>query len=263
MRGYFPMKKAIFTSLAAACVLAMPAQATVLTINPILATWSNVVGGASVNFSGNGTSNATVRWGQGGTNQSGYNFTSAAAPLNTNFVVNGGGSFFTLGDFTHFNQPINAGTSITGTRLTINYGVFLGANNLGNYNAVFNFIHEETPNGANPCAYGGANNQGVNINGCADRVTLALNSGLTQFFNIDGVNYSLELTGFKVGSLPFSQFLTKEGLNNTAQLRGRISAESVIGTGGEVPEPQSWAMMLFGFGAVGIAARRRRTAVDA
>ena len=27
----------------------------------------------------------------------------------------------------------------------------------------------------------------------------------------------------------------------------------------EVPEPATWAMMLLGFGAVGIASRRRRT----
>ncbi len=255
------MNRLILTSMAAACVAAMPASATVLTINPILATWSNVVGGSNVNFPGNGTNNASVRWGTGTSGQSGYNFTSVATPLNTDFVVNGGGSLFTLGDFTHFNNPINSGTGASGVQLTITYGVFLGANNLGQYNAVFDFLHEETPNGANPCLYGGPNNQGVNINGCADRVTLSLNSGATQFFDIDGVDYSLEITGFVVGGMPFSEFLTIEGLDNVAQLRGRIAAESVIGSG--VPEPQSWAMMLLGFGAVGLIARRRQKAVAA
>ena len=36
-----------------------------------------------------------------------------------------------------------------------------------------------------------------------------------------------------------------------------------LSTGGTVPEPASWAPMIMGFGLVGIAARRRRSAVAA
>ena len=258
------MNKLFCAALAATCVLAMPAQATTLTINPITAAWGNVVGaGATLSTTGNGTASAGIRWGNPATaaGQSGYQFTAAAVPLNTNVVVNGVGSLFTLGGFTHINQPIFA-PSITGAQLTISYGVAVGATNLGSYNAVFDFTHEETPNGDSPCLFGGANGQGVNINGCADRVTISLNSGASQFFNLDGVNYSLDISGFLAGGSPATEFLTIEQRENFALLRGRISAESVIGTGG-VPEPQSWAMMLLGFGAVGIAARRRNITVAA
>lgn len=40
---------------------------------------------------------------------------------------------------------------------------------------------DETPNTLDPCPYGGANNQGVNINGCADSVILSPNPSATSF----------------------------------------------------------------------------------
>jgi hypothetical protein len=222
-----------------------------------------VVGaGATLETIGNGTANAGIRWGNPATTngKSGYQFTAAATPLNANVVVNGAGSVFTLGDFSHINRPIFA-PSISGAQLTISYGVFLGATDLGTYNAVFNFTHTETVNGSNPCDFGGANGQGVNINGCSDRVQIALNSGASQFFNLGGVNYSLDISGFLVNGVPANEFLTIEDAVNPAQLRGRISAESAIGTG--IPEPQTWAMQVLGFGAVGVTARRRAAAIAA
>ena len=58
---------------------------------------------------------------------------------------------------------------------------------------VFDFVHNETDNGANPCANGGANNAGVNINGCADSVTFLYNS-LSDSFTVDGIEYTLDLS---------------------------------------------------------------------
>jgi hypothetical protein len=249
-----------------AAMLAGPVGAATLIINPITATWSNVVGGTGVTFSGNGTADAGVRWGDPatGAGKSGYQFTAAAVPLVTNFVVDGAGSSFNLGAFRHINQPIFAGSSITGARLTVTYGIEVASNNLGTRNAVFDFSHWETDNGASPCADGGANGVGVNVNGCADRVIFSLNSAASSFFTIDDIDYTLNLTSFEVGGNPVSQFWTVEGADNRAFLLGNISARSVVDPGGgAVPEPASWAMMLMGFGAVGLTTRRKRRAVVA
>jgi hypothetical protein len=259
------MKRFAFAPLAAA-MLAGPVGASTLIINPITATWSNITGTpANLTFLGNGSADAGVRWGQDiGFGQSGYQFTAAPVPLSTTFVVNGVGSGFTLGTFRHINQPISSGTSITGARVTVSYGVEVDSVNLGTFNAVFDFDHWETPNADNPCADGGANGAGVNINGCADRVTFSLNPNATTFFTIGSVDYTLNLSSFQVGGNPVSQFWTKEQADNSAFLIGNIAARSVVDPGGgAVPEPASWAMMLLGFGAIGLSARRRRTVVTA
>lgn len=261
------MNRFFCASLAAAALLASPAAAITgtLTINPITATWSNVAitNTATLQYLNNGSADAGIRWGDPATanGKSGYQFKASATPLNASFVVDGTGGAFTLGEFTHINRPIYA-PSITGARLTINYGVTVGANNIGNYNAVFDFLHDETTNSLSPCPYGGANGQGVNINGCADRVTLNFNSGESQFFSINGVDYSLFISDFVSNNASVNTFTTLEDNVNKAQLRGRILASTVIGTGG-VPEPESWAMMLLGFGAIGIMARRRDKALAA
>ncbi len=254
------MKRTIatMTAFAATLALATPTLAATLVINPILATWQSIVAGApgTVTFSGQNTANASVSWGTpaSGSGKSGYNFTAAPVPLNVAFVPNGATTAFTLGDFSHINRPIDAGTSITSAQLKITYGVFLDAVSLGNFDTLINFAHDETTNGANPCAYGGANGQGVNINGCADSVTPSLNLGGSQAFSIGGVDYLLNITGFTIGGNPATQFLTIEDAVNTAQLRGNISAKNLL------PEPATWAMMLLGFGAIGAGMRRKQQA---
>ena len=39
--------------------------------------------------------------------------------------------------------------------------------------------------------------------------------------------------------------------------QGQFAADLLTGGGGGTPEPATWAMMLVGFGAIGLAARRR------
>jgi hypothetical protein len=255
------MNRFLLAPLAAALVLGVQANATTVSINPITASWGPVVG-APVISTGNGTATPEIRWGgNAGNGLSGYRYAAAATPLNVDVVVNGASSLFSLGQFTHFNNPVFP-PSITSAQLTISYGVSVGLTSIGNYNAVFDFTHDETTNNLDPCPHGGANGQGANINGCADRVTISLNSGLSEFFAIGGVNYTLDISGFFVpGVGSGSEFLTIEREDNTARLFGRIAADGFTGQG--VPEPSSWAMMLLGFGAVGVAARRRKPVVAA
>lgn len=244
--------KHLFTPAAAAVlaiVIAAPAAAVEISINPLNATWSNA--DISVTYSGNGTSQASVTWGtpfEGGPLSS-YRFTSENLPILTE-LSGFNTADFTLGTFEHFNNPILS-PFLTGVTLTLNYGISIGGTSIGDFNSVFSFVHTETINDENPCAFGGANNQGVNINGCADRVQVSLNKGLSDSFVVDGKRYALNIGGFTTDAGTFNDFLTTERQVNSAWLAGTIST---------VPEPSSWAMLIAGFGLVGATMRRRRHA---
>ena len=68
--------------------------------------------------------------------------------------------------------------------------------------------------------------------------------GTGRFANFAGSLTGTGTVTFAPGSLPASQ-------------------QSITGNIGAVPEPTTWAMMLIGFGAIGVSFRRRRTAREA
>lgn len=244
------MRKGLIASAAAIALLAPgAASAATVSIDIITATWSNVVGGLAVNFAGNGTGAASVNWGTGGT-QSGYDFTAAATPI-ASLLPPSPSPTFTLGAFTHRNFPITSGTSITGVRLTISADISIDSVSQGTKNFVFDFDHWETANGANPCANGGANNVGVNINGCADRVQVGFNN-LSESIVIGADTYTLNIVGFLIGGVPFSEFWTTESATNTALLRANWTLRSEV-----VPAPMSLALFGMGLAGLGLAMRRR------
>lgn len=242
---------------AMAAVLAAPASAAVVDFTNIKGEWFDVVslGGPAVEYTGNGTSSASVRWGTDtGYGRSGYDFESLAIPQLL-VAPPGGSATSSIATFRHLNNPINAGTSISSIKLKFTTDVLVDSNPFGTVTFVYSFSHDETSNGDDPCAYGGANNVGVNINGCADRVTVNFNSQ-SDFFTIDGYEYAMDVVGFLVGGNPALNFLTVERETNTAELRGRLVLYSEADA---VPEPATWAMFIAGFGLVGAAARRRQT----
>src|SRR5690242_4623046 len=83
------------------------AKATTVTVTSVAGTWSNVIGGTNVHITG--VDPTTLSWGTGGT--SSYVFDGSAPPPQGPYAP---GSSFTLGTFTHNNQPIDSGTSISG-----------------------------------------------------------------------------------------------------------------------------------------------------
>ena len=226
------------------------ALAVVVQISNINANWFNAdPGSATIGHSG---STATIRWGIGDpipSVQSGYNFTPNAAGISANVPPSAGP--LDLGTFEHLNFPIFE-PFLQSVDLMVTADVSINGNPMGTLTLVFDFTHDETINNLNPCPFGGANGQGININGCADKVTVTAGGG-TSTFLAGGAKVTLTTIGFSQdgGNTVMSNFLTIENQNNTADLFVNISA-----TLAEVPEPGSLA--LIGLALLGLVALSRR-----
>ena len=154
-------------------------------IGGVQAEWKTVTGGTSVKrFDGdvgsggedNDSALDQVRWGTTNGAQSGYGFMDNDAELNGEVTLN---QDIVLGTFTHYNYPINSGSSITAATMDVVFNVI---DSFGNVTAVtlkLNFSHNETPNnGPDP----------------RDIVTI----GQTNVtFNYEGDVYTIQVIGFR------------------------------------------------------------------
>lgn len=228
------------------------ASAASVSFSDITASWINTspVSGW-ITTSGNGTGNPSLNWGQpaSSSGQSGYDF-QASSDFATDVPP---GGEFELGVFTHRNYPVYEPV-VTETTLQVDVNVSIDGGIAQLFQFFFDFDHWETPNAANPCANGGANNSGINSNGCADRVTVS-NSSASETFEVDGVLYTIAITGFKVGSDILSEFWTKENNSNSAVLIATITSELIPN---EVPLPAALPLFLAGVAGMGFASRRRK-----
>jgi len=204
-------------------------------IDSVTGTWTSATleGGGSAT----GVGGDTISWGTafGGPGPSSYVF-EGIAPSGP-FAL---GDTFTLGNFTHNNNPI-LGDSLETATLEVNVTgeVTNGLTKGLNVTSVFEFEHEETPNDPGP----------PDSN---DIVTATSNIEQTTNFPPGSEEFAFIFAGFKVGGDVFEEFSTVEGQSNMASLQAQV-----------VPLPAALPLMLGGLGAIYGVARRRRAAATA
>jgi hypothetical protein len=214
------------------------------TINSISGAWSNVLPSGFTNFTISTVDGDTARiaWGTpafGSAGQSAYEFDPASTPIS---AIVPDGDLFSLGTFTHQNNPITAsGGSIEGAKLTVDIAgvVSNGSDESFSVTSVFQFAHNETANTEPGC--------------CNDIVTAILNPTESTSVVIDQTEYFFSVEGFKLGvdGPTFANFSTAEGTNNEAILVGKLTSTVV---------PIPAAAWLFGsalIGAVGLGRRNK------
>jgi hypothetical protein len=220
----------------------------------------------------------TLRWGSStGQGQSGLDILDS--PANTVVDTGVGVVLPPVANVTvqHTNRPIT-GTSLDKVTLasTLTLTALDPAGNAGNPVTIsFLIDFEETNNGASPCADGGANGSGVNINGCGDIFVLDKNSLNFPFFydTGDGVNqqYFISFVEVTSGLNPLSPaacfaatgssdpclgFVTPENAVTPFQFGSLITTQRVSPD----PIPVPGVLGLMGLGLVMLAGARRRKA---
>ncbi|MCH9672399.1 MAG: THxN family PEP-CTERM protein [Gammaproteobacteria bacterium] len=212
-------------------------------------TWNNVTPPNTVNLTGLGTN--VLTWGTPlDQNSSGYTFAG-----NTVTVDPLDGTVFTVGTFTHNNFRISGSptpASIQGATLLVDFNISNGVSVDRAF--TFNFLHNETPNGANPCPFPFSHpNPGGG--GCEDVVSLETVFS-QEILGFGGQALKLEIIGFlTAGGTLVDQFLTAENASNSASIQARFTSSFPVAN---VPTPTSIALFGLGLSGLWLTAARKK-----
>ena len=245
------------------CVSASAASAAVFNITSLTGNWVEYtptdVYGLNIQ---NTTDSSRIAWGDpaNGVDQSSFVvdwIIPPAVEVDTDVATE-----FDLGVFTHNNFWLygapQGSTAITAAVLDVAMEFMIGSASFL-IEQSFTFDFEETlnfPDNNGPCAFGGTAGSGVNIEGCADRIQFTRNEGTGDSVIVDGVEYTLDISGFMVGDQLASFFLTEEKQSSEAVLVGRIVANELP----NVPLPAAGWLLLGGIGGLAAFKRVRRKA---
>ncbi|MCB6179353.1 THxN family PEP-CTERM protein [Rhodobacter sp. Har01] len=248
------MRKYAYALAVASALAVSPVGAATIDLDDVGISWNGVsaVGSGSA-VTGVGTSK--IEWGvpfKKGGKKSGYGFVGLES---TGHDVD---EEFQLGTFTHFNNPINAGTSITKATLSLSFDLMVDGV-AKSVDTAFDFLHWETSNAATngKCA-NGSGMTGVNVNGCADRVTISSVLNMMDEFQIGNAFYTMQITGFLLNGVIVSEFWTKEDASNPAVLMAKFTKVRDIDTPPPAPVPLPATGLLVLAGLAGLAAAKRR-----
>ncbi len=234
--------KALFI-LSLAFITIAPAtifSADSITVTDVSGAWTSVSGGSNVQ----GVGTNEISWGGTNPDRSAYLF----SPITPFFYSVTIGTPFDLATFTHFNQVIPHGSGITGATLSTLVSLNINGTQINNLNFIYNFQHDETPNIAGQCPPG-------SISVCDDIVTFTNNVPASSTFTIGGVQYTLELFGFKKNGVLVNQFLTQENKTNVATLEAVITTMGVV-----TPEPSTYLILGSALALCIFLKRKQRTA---
>ena len=154
----------------------------------------------------NGDPISSISWGVTTGAQSGYDFIATIPPP---FDLPGPIPYFSLGAFQHRNFVVDEPWLVS-AELDVVLVVAVDGVPIAPLNFSFTINHDETPNNLDPCPYPTPVGEG-----CTDRVTIVASPAPTTF-NVDGVDYTLEMSFLDNGSA-VDEFITREGdtVNNT------------------------------------------------
>jgi len=206
-----PLRKLLERSLLCglACLFlalaALEAQAAEITFVSVVGTWRDPVDSVPGSQPGdpvitNGDPISSISWGTTTGPQSGYDFIATLPPP---FTLPGPFPYFSLGTFQHRNFEVGE-PSLVSVQLDVLLVLAVDGVPTGPLMFTFTLNHEETPNNLDPCPYPTPPGDG-----CTDRVTIVA-SPIPTTFNVDGVDYTLEMSFLDNGS-PVDEFITAEG----------------------------------------------------